>query len=368
MDRAINKSTGELISAFEVYNNGSYQNLKRGEWIAPNDSIYNLDENLSEEDLHVHHVKHKEYSNYKKTNVWCSPYFAIYPGSKAKTISEGKEHKALKRWLFNRLKYNDLEFVYSKAGKKNQYNNKIKLSELDIDWNKYDIEVHTKGYKALVADILIQFKNKHPFLGEGIFIEVQLSKQSERRTFDRSIARAIQGYSTIWLFKKDVEMNKDLTEIKLKKNILKIYSFSSELKYGGKYFINNLKMVVEEQCRFLDEKIKETNIWIEKLDEKKENIIKELLERLNSREAILFNKIKSLEGNPFEQLVQKYKEEIYKKGNYIINELKETQEKFNPKVMPCRKCNQGYLIFKITPKVKKELYQCQNCGDTIWIK
>ena len=58
MDRTINKTTGEIISAFEVHNNnGSYQNLTKGEWIAPNDSISNLDEELSEEDLHVHWIK-----------------------------------------------------------------------------------------------------------------------------------------------------------------------------------------------------------------------------------------------------------------------------------------------------------------------
>lgn len=40
MDRAINKTTGEIVSAFEVYQNGSYQNLIKGEWIAPIDAIH----------------------------------------------------------------------------------------------------------------------------------------------------------------------------------------------------------------------------------------------------------------------------------------------------------------------------------------
>ncbi len=224
MDRAINKSTGELVSAFEVFKNGSYQNLTKGEWIAPNDSISNLNENLSEEDLYVHWVPHKEFKNYRDTLVWVSPYFAIYPGSKANTIPESKEHKELKIWLFNRLRSDDLQLVYSKAGKKNQYNNLIKLSELNIDWNKYDIEVHTKVYKALRADILLTFTEKHPFLGSGIFIEIQLSKQTEKTTFSRSMERAIQGYSTIWLFKEDFEFNEDFKNILLKSNKLKIQS------------------------------------------------------------------------------------------------------------------------------------------------
>ena len=377
MDRAINKSTGEIISAFEVHKNGSYQNLTKGEWIAPNDSIYNLDEDLSEEDLYVHYVKEKRYKNWKDTSVVTSPYFAIFPNSKANTIPENKEHKVLKNWLFNRLKKDDLEFVYSTAGKKNQYNNIIKLSELNIDWNKYDIEVHTKGYKALRADILLQFKKKHPSLGSGIFIEIQLSSQREDVTFNRSIDRAVQGYSTAWLFEKDFEFNEELTEIILKKNEIKIHSFSSELKHNGKLFIKNLKIIVEEQCRYLDEKIKETNFAEEELNEKKENILKELLERLNSREAILFNKIKSLEGNPFESLVENYKKELenkyieldYTLGEYE-NKLKELQKEFNPRVIPCEKCNQGHMIFKVTPHKGKELYECQNlnCKHVIWVK
>lgn len=35
MDRAINKTTNKIVSAFEIYKNGSYQNLNKGEWIAP---------------------------------------------------------------------------------------------------------------------------------------------------------------------------------------------------------------------------------------------------------------------------------------------------------------------------------------------
>jgi hypothetical protein len=72
MDRAINKSTEKLISAFEVYKNGSYQNLDRGEWIAPKDSIYNWEE-IVEEDAQVHYVSEKmlQRLNYPTTFGLC---------------------------------------------------------------------------------------------------------------------------------------------------------------------------------------------------------------------------------------------------------------------------------------------------------
>ena len=285
MDRAINKSTGDLISAFEVHKNGSYQNLTKGEWIAPTDKIYNWDE-ISEEDSYVHYVKEKKYTNWKGTDVATSPYFAVYPNSQAKTIEENKEHKMITNWLFNRLKEDDLEIIYSRATKKWKYNNSNKLSELKIDWNNYSIEVPIRSIKNLRADILLPFKEKHNLLGFGLIIEIQLSYQSEKIIYDRSIDRAINGYSTLWLFKKDFDVEED--NIELKSNKHKILSFSSELKYDGKNFIKNLKETVENQCRYLD-------IKKEEIEEYSEEIYKEINERLNNREITLFNKIKSLE-------------------------------------------------------------------------
>ena len=61
MDRAINKSTGKLIESIEVHQNGSYQNLDKGEWIAPVDSISNMDE-LKVKEIPVHWVREKEYT------------------------------------------------------------------------------------------------------------------------------------------------------------------------------------------------------------------------------------------------------------------------------------------------------------------
>jgi hypothetical protein len=370
MEFAINKNTNEIVSAFDIFKNGSYQNLTKGEWISLSDPelISNLEE-CSEEDLHVHYVKHKEYTNWNNTPIWCSPHFAIYPNSKAKTVEESKEHKMLKEWLFNRLKSDDLELRFSKGVKQYKYDNKIKLSELNINWNDYSIEVTTKGTKRLRADILLPFKNKDSFLGRGIIFEIQLSNQSENQTYERTIERALHGYSVVWLFEKDFIIQNETIE--LNEKIVKVNSFSQEIHFAKKNFIGKLKRVVEEQCRFLDEKIKETNYNLEKLDIKKEEIYSELMNRLKTRETILYNKIENLENNPFKELVENYKKQLNQ--NYLIlnskfeSKMKELNYPFC--IGECKKCYHGYM----TKKYGKfgYFYGCSNyplCKHIINIK
>jgi len=360
MDSAINITTNEIVSAFQMHKDGSYQNLRKGEWIMPQDSVYNY-ENIGEKDLYIHWVTHKEYRNKRGTHVWVSPHFAKYPGSKAETIQESKEHRALKDWLFTKMKKDDLKFVYSKGSKKHKFENYIKLSELDIDWNKYGIEIYTKGYKALIADILLQFKNKHPLLGKGIFIEIQLSDQSKEETYDRSFSRAIQGYSTAWLFEEDFLIDEEFKNIQLKEDKIKLFSFSSELKYSGKKFVQDLKRTIESQCRYIDEKVKNSGNNINYFTEQG-------IKKVGEKGEELINKIKNLEDNPFKFLAEEYKKDITTKAREMIKELIIAQEEFNPRVIPCKKCNQGYMVFKITPNKGKELYECQSCKGVIWVK
>ena len=318
MDRAINKSTGEVVSAFEVFQNGSYQNLTKGEWISPQDSIYNWEE-IEEEDSYVHYVGEKRYTNWNGTQVYCSPHFSKYKGSKAKTVQESPEHKMLKNWLFTRLKNDDLNIIYSTATKKYKYNNSNKLSELDIDWKNYSIEVPIRSMKNLKADILLPFKRKNNLLGYGIVIEVQLSKQNEEETYNRSIDRAINGYSTIWLFKKDFMINDN--EIELKNNDLKVFSFAAELKYSGKKFMRNLKLSVEEQCRFLDIKKQELQEKTEEVENYKEEIIEDIKKSTN---GFFGYKIKELSENFNEEIAKKVESNFFDNNkDKIINLIEE---------------------------------------------
>jgi len=383
MDRAINKNTGKLISAFEIFNNGSYQNLTKGEWIAPQDSIHNWDE-ITEEDSYVHYVKEKEYINFKKSHVSCSPYFAIYPNSKAKTIAETKEHKMLKNWLFDKFKKDDLEIVYSKATKKYKYNNSVKLSNLNINWNQYSIEVPIRGKKNLQADILLPFLSKHPVLGFGIIIEVQLSSQNEKQTFERTEDRAISGYSVIWLFKNDFELNLEENEFELKNNQLKVYSWISELKYSGKKFVRNLKLTVEDQCRYLDEKKLELNNKIDELNSLKEKIIQETKDEIKEYFDLKFSviaediieevskKVSFVLSNKF---FEDNKTEVYTFIKKLIKE--ETLEKIQDEVISKIWSNESNEISKKIERINdfiiyKEFVsdppKCPKCGGNVRLK
>jgi len=334
MDFAINKATGEMISAFEVYNNGSYQNLTKGEWIAPEQEIFNWEE-LGDKNIPIHYVQEKKYKNYNGTAVVTKPHFALYPNSPANACEESPQHKMLKNWLFNRMYNDDLEIRYSKGTKPHKYDNKIKLSKLNINWNDYSMEVTTKSSKYLRADILIPFKEKDNFLGTGIIFEIQLSKQTDSITYNRTIERALHGYSVAWLFEKDFDIIDG--EIFLKENIIKVNSFSEQIHFARKKFVGKLKIAVENQCRYLDEKIKEVNISIELAT-------KDSLSKLKTREATLFNKIENIENNPFKELIENYKEQIINSGKTILNEI--NLNNHLDSLGLCPNCKQGFMMRK----------------------
>ena len=377
MKQAINKKTKELVSAFMVHQDGSYQNLNKGEWIAPQEEIINQEEREKKglgEDVAVFWKPEKEYINFKGTYVLCCPHFCVYSDQEAQTQQKNPTHSLLEDWLFGRLIKDDLEFIYSKGTKAHKYDNKIKLSELDINWNNYNIEVAINGTRKLRADILLPFNKKNMLLGNGIVFEIQLSNQTEITTHERSIERALQGYSVVWLFKEDFIIEDD--NIRLKENVIKINSFSEQMYYARTGFVGFLKNTVEEQCRFLDEKIKETNLALQQLEEKKDKIYWELIEKLKPREAQIINKINSLEDNPYKEIIEKYKKYLDGECEYNISKIQEKIEEMKRSHKPfslgiCPKCKMGTMHLKKT-RTGKECYGCSayslnNCNNTIWI-
>lgn len=345
MDRGINKETEEIVVAFEVGENASYQD-KKDCWIAPKDSIHNWDEleELNIKEIPIHYVSEKRYKNWRGTDVACSPHFAIYPDSPAETIQESKEHRMLKDFIYNAIKNQDVTLIISKLKRKKQELTKIKIKDLNeiIDWNKYDIEITNRGYKTLRADVLLPFKQRHELLGYGIDFEIQLQNQSERITYDRSIKWALQGFSVVWLFENDFYFNDDKTQIELKSNELKVFSYSQELYFSGKEFVKNLKRIVIEQSRLLDNKLNEINIKgnkkIKELQSNVENYRKEfeeIYENIKKRIDGFFGyKIKELgnnfneevargvQENFFENNKDKIKEIIEESINYYLKEIK----------------------------------------------
>ena len=374
MDRAINKKTGKLISAFEIYKDSSYQNPNEEEWIAPKDSIYNWEELDKEgiKEIKVHPVQHKEYKNWRGTEVLTSPYFAVFPNSKAKTVQETKEHKMLKNWIFNHLKKDDLKLIYATINKPHTYKNGIKLSELNIDWNNYSIPEPTiRGYKKLRADVLLPFKSKHELFGEGIVFEIQIQTQDEKTTFHRSIKWSLNGYSTVWLFEKDFDFSEDFSDIELKNKEPKILTYVNELYYGGKTFVRDLINTVKEQSQLLDLKIDETknkvdlNITgIEDKIEELNNFFEEKYEEIKKRiEGFFGYKIKELSENLSDEVATKVQEDFFKNNKEQVKEiiystlieyLKEVElEKIREKLE--QEIDYDSLIIELKDKIENDL-------------
>jgi len=331
MDRAINKETDEIITAWEVGENASYQD-KKDCWIAPKDSIYNWDD-LDATEIKVHHVSEKRYKNWRGTNIFCSPYFAVYPNSKAKTVQESPQHKMLKNFIYNALKNKDINLIISKQKRKKNELKKVSIKELKdlIDWNSYDIEITSRGYKTLRADVLLPFKQKHELLGYGIDFEIQLQNQTERITYNRSIKWALNGFSVVWLFENDFYFNENKTDIELKNNDLKVFSYSQELYFSGKEFCKNLKKTVIQQSRLLDNKLKE-------VENKSNKKIKELNTKLiNSKEQLeqiyedLKQQINSFFGYKIKELGENFNEEVSKRveQNFFDNNKERIKEIIN---------------------------------------
>lgn len=260
MDVAINKSTGKLVNAMEVFNNSSYQTPYDDKWYAPENSIINIDELKKDqnylEEIKVHYVKESTYVNSLGLEIFRIPCFSLYPNSKAKSIIESPVHKALKEWLFNRIKNDDLEIFISKQ-------NKIKISELKIDWNRYSIESYDDGYKKHRADICLPFLEKDDLLGFGIVFEIQLSLQNKNIYENRTLLRVLNGYSVIWLRKEDFVFNKNSFSLNDNKiNHTSFKCFQTILKNYENLFIKNIVNKVQEESRLLDKKIVEIKDYV----------------------------------------------------------------------------------------------------------
>lgn len=319
MDKAFNKNTSKTIDAIEIFKDGSYQETKKYEWIAPTDSIKNWDDldKLNMKEVNVHYVSPKRWVDKKGKKRVASSCFAVYPNSPAKTVGgESEEHHKLKDWLFERLEQDDLKLLYSQGTKPHRYKNFVKLSELEIDWSNYQIPEETiRSTNKIRADILLPFISKDDFFGNGIIFEIQLCEQKEEKVYERTIDRILKGYSVVWVYAKDFFVNEDGLEINEE---LKMYPFAELLNKDGKLYIEELKKTVENQCRFIDEKIE----LLQKKNIEIDNYNLRSLDETKKQIDVYFNhKINELTKDFNEIIANKVQESFFTKNEEKINRL-----------------------------------------------
>lgn len=219
MDTAYETETRKLVKAWVIGKDSSYIMPENDTFIANSDEIINHNEKIKEHKLDFIECRFKKGHDrhYQNGNIsFITPHFFIPNKTKLgiETLPESLEHKKIKSFMhetfFNK---EDLSIQYSKYKKKGEtIYNKINLRDLDIDWNNFSLKKEdffevgvTDTFNTRRVDLFLPFKQFNPLFGEGLVIEVQLSPQTDEKTKERTIDRALKGYSCIWINKKDFE-------------------------------------------------------------------------------------------------------------------------------------------------------------------
>lgn len=275
---AINKATGEKVNSLRIGLDASYQNLGGDVWLADPDNIENYEEVISNiGEIVVVYVSERTFTNYNGKRVVCSPHFRVINATELgiNVVEETKEHKMAKNWIYQQLKEKDLTLWFSEIRKPFKYKKTINISDFEFDINLLGVctEVSvTDRFNRRVADIICPFKKYHHLFGWGIVFEVQFSKQREKTTYDRTVDWALKGFSVCWIFSDDFDKLEENT-IALKNQSLRVDSFSTVLRYNNKEVVKQLKFVVQEQCRLLEQKKKDISEEVRKEIEKSRELI-----------------------------------------------------------------------------------------------
>lgn len=263
MDTAINSITGEIVNAWTLEINSSYQFIKEEKWYADPNNIQDYDKNKIK-DIKKIEVRYRKGNdnviNKFGTEYAIAPCFFIPNKTELgiNVVPESKEHKLAKNWIYNRIKNKSLEFQYSTISRPFEYDNKLNIKDFDVDFQKVGIEVNIKNNKVQRADIIIPFKEFHNYLGKGIVIEIQFSRQYEETTKKRSYGWAFKGFSICWIWENDFEnLSEDFIE--LKEDRLVIDPLAKLIEESKESNERDLRWMVQDLSRQIDKKMKELN-------------------------------------------------------------------------------------------------------------
>jgi len=257
MFNAIHAETKKRVNSLNIEDNSSFQYPGEEKWYADPNEIIDKGKVKDIQKIEVSFVKsHSKEINGMK--YWWSPYFRVNNKNNlgVKVVNESPEHRMVKNFIYNKIKKNELKFVYSSINKPYKYDNKIWIgkNKEKIDNDKLGIEVTCKNNKVFVADIIIPFKKKDNFLGKGIIVEIQFSKENKKIKNKRTLDRALQGYSVSWYHKNDFEKIAK-NHIKLKDDKLKVDSMYKILEKQKEKSLQDFRYYIEKHSRELDKKI-----------------------------------------------------------------------------------------------------------------
>lgn len=339
---AIDKSTKQKVNSLTIEEDPSYNFLKEEGFYADPDEIESFPKEIDINKINVNFRSGSSAISIKGKKYLISPHFYIPNKTKLgiNTIPESKEHKLAKNWIYNKLKEKKLILNYSQITKPYKYKNKINLFDLPIDITKLGIEVTSSKIGNLTsrrADIICPFLKKHDILGNGIVVEIQFSKQKTNARLSREYDWSIRGYSLGWLHINDFEEISD-NFIQLKEDSINISSFASLIKQNKKDFIKQLKFVVMEESKKIDNKLLEHSFAVGDLIDLLTKKEEEILENINKK------KVEKVEIN---------KEEIERFLENKFNKLKNTLQPL------CPQC-QIPMLLKSNKSQTSKFWGCSN--------
>lgn len=267
MDTAFETETKRMVKAWVIGKDTSYIKPQEDTFFANPDEIQDYEDTLERLKLDNIEVRFKKshirvYDNGNKTLV--VPHFFIPNKNKLniQTLLETIEHKKIKSFMYDYFFSNsNLELPFSKyIQKKGNMINKINLDSLNIQWDNFSLKKEDFFEVNLIdtfntrrVDLFLPFKEYNVQFGHGLVIEVQLSSQSEEKLKERTIDRALKGYSTIWIQKNDfINYKNDILELK---DIPFINSYHSVLHNNSKKLADNIYTKMKKYSREFDDKI-----------------------------------------------------------------------------------------------------------------
>ena len=212
---------------------------------------------------------------------------------------------------------------------------------------------------------MIKFKEQHIKYGLGIFVEIQLSNQSEEKTIERTYQRVIEGFSGCWLWEKDFDesMNIISNNLEIPSHRMMLIDLDREVENSFIYRINSYGDIIDKKLiefrreiwNYFDSVYKSFQIEtrdftkneINKLEI--ENIkLKELKKLASELDDVFYktnakNLTEDINKSVSEGLIFLH-ESIKEKTNEIIkNSLEQCRDKINKM---CPKCNKPMRIGK----------------------
>ena len=351
MFQAINKETDELVKATQIYKDASYLTPKNDKWYAPEDEILNTEKLKKEgkiksiKDIGVIYVSEGKKAYLKRKGFFLiRPHFNIKNKTILGIITKPQDliHNKILNWLFNYIQSNEakLELIYSTyyiKGKKKQ--NKINIKDLPINITDYETTLEITNGKKVRADVFQKFYKRHSFFGEGIIFEIQLTKQKDEKEEERTLDRALSGFSVCWLNLGDFD--KDEEEFVLNKNEIYLEPFAEIIKKQSKTIFKKWKDTTQENSRIITEKINEHK-----------KIISNKLNEINLAFQIKERTIE-LQTKKIESELDNNKEILDQINEETFNNFKERQNTFLDKIED----NEIYEIVKtkVINKITNEL-------------